>query len=246
MKRRLLHLVDKVYKYSALHKNLTALKNFTDWQHKENQCLQYLLHFIGNNHFLANTSMSMSPIAICHILNEIVINDRQSIIEFGAGNSTIYIAKLLSTIDKSKTFFSVESDEKWIEIVQSNLAKRNLQHQVQFIYAPIIEQRFDNTISKSFKWYDSEALKKSIASKQFDLIVVDGPQGNLCPFSRYPALLILREYLSTSYSIFLDDTNRKDERFIFEKWCEILDTTTAIDYKNYATIFNYLNYTSQP
>jgi len=246
MKKGILNLINRLYKYSDLHKSIKELRKHTDWQHKEAQCLQYLLHFMGNHPFLPTTRMSMSPVTICHILNEIVINNRQTIIEFGAGNSTIYISKLASTLTRKVDFCCVESDEKWIAIVQSYLAERGLQQHVQFIHAPIVEQHFDAAISPTFKWYDSAILKQHIASKQFDLMVVDGPQGNLCSFSRYPAVWVMKEFLSSSYAIFLDDADRKDERFIYEQWCKLLNKKSPATQNSYATIFSNNCYLSEP
>jgi hypothetical protein len=47
---------------------------------------------------------------------------------------------------------------------------------------------------------------------------VDGPPGHLRECSRYPALPIMKEFLSNDSLIFLDDAKRSDERKIAEKW----------------------------
>ncbi|PYE82143.1 hypothetical protein DFQ11_102724 [Winogradskyella epiphytica] len=64
--------------------------------------------------FIPFTDWSISPSVILHILNDIVINKRQHIIEFGSGASTLYIAQLIRTLNLPAQLYSVESSEEWL------------------------------------------------------------------------------------------------------------------------------------
>ena len=54
-----------------------------------------LLKMFDNNVFIPITNWSISPNEVLHICNDIVINKKTNIIEFGSGFSTICIAQLL-------------------------------------------------------------------------------------------------------------------------------------------------------
>src|SRR5690554_1898626 len=78
------------------------------------------------SNFIPFTTWSVSPSIILHILNDIVINKRCNIIEFGSGASTIYIARLIQTLKLDVKFFSVESNEEWLEFLNAELMRFNL------------------------------------------------------------------------------------------------------------------------
>ena len=159
--------------------------------------------------FMPLTSWSISPDLILHVLNDIEINDRKCIVEFGAGASTIYIAKLIKLRHPNTVFYSIESDVSWIEKITEQLKSLKLTDSVTFILAP--KQSIPKVISfKDQKlWYNSAILEKNLEYvENIDLILVDGPSGERTPYSRVTAIPFLKNKISDSYSIYLDDTNR--------------------------------------
>ena len=70
---------------------------------------------------------------------------------------------------------------------------------------------------QSWLWYDRDLLEDVAA---VDLVVVDGPPGNLQRLSRYPALPVLLDRLSPDAVIVMDDYRRRDEREIVSRWLE--------------------------
>lgn len=240
-------IIDFPYQYSALKSDARQMNKDIFWAQQENACLQYLLNLLGPGNYLPHTEMAMSPITICHILNEIIINKRSSIIEFGAGNSTIYIAKIIKSFGLRVKFYSVDSNEGWINCVTENLVALCVQDAVELIYAPVKETSgYASVLASSYKWFDSDVIRKKIDSEKFDLIIVDGPTGKLCPFSRYPAIPFLLHNFAESYTIFLDDAGRTDEAQILNEWVGITGQKIAEINKRYGCISKNTGFITKP
>ncbi|WMW23235.1 class I SAM-dependent methyltransferase [Methanolobus mangrovi] len=148
------------------------------------------------------------------ILNEIIINGRKEIVEFGSGISTIYIAKLLK--EHGGRLNSFEHDENWVHIITKLLKENNLNKSVSVNFAPLSKSKFclDNC-----KWYDENIVRSKIITP-VDLIIVDGPPAYLndLALSRYPAIPCIHSKLSDDYCIILDDIDRSGEEQIIGMW----------------------------
>jgi len=218
------------------------------WKQREGIYLQYLLNLLGKESFMASTNMSMSPVTIYHILNEIIINNRSRIIEFGSGNSTICIAALLSKLNLKAKFYSIDDDNNWLESIKQSLILNEVSGaDIEFIHAPIKETtQFVSTLSPFFNWYDTNILENKIGNEEFDLIIIDGPKGTLCPFSRFPAIPFLVNHLANSYSLFLDDIDRMHENTILKEWSTILNQDISFKKQKYGGIFKNARYSSYP
>lgn len=173
--------------------------------------------------FIPFTAWSISPSVILHILNDIVLNKRQNIIEFGAGASTLYIAQLIKTMKLQTKLYSVESSQEWLCKMQYDISRFGLGDIVTFIYAPMTAVPEKLCLGEQKLWYDSEKLAGALPSGQeFDFIIVDGPFGGATPFARYSAIPFIKNRLSNEFSIFLDDSQRKDEQEISKVWSQIM------------------------
>lgn len=233
------------------------LKNFVDQKVKEikkhqNQTQQIALDYaqisrlFPESTFIPFTEWSISPSVILHILNDIVINKRRNIIEFGAGASTLYIAKLIQTLKLDAKFYSVESNADWLKKMEKELAIYNLQGIVTLIHAPLTEAHTDICLKDQKLWYDTERITNALVNVQdFDLVIVDGPYGGSTPFARYSAIPFLQERLSTNVSIFLDDTRRKHEDEIARQWADLLKLGLC-NHKRYVYITNEGGFITTP
>jgi len=174
--------------------------------------------------FIPMTSWSISPNLILHILNDIEINNKKCIVEFGAGASTLYIAKLLKLKQLNTTFYSIESDRSWSEKIAQQLKTLGLEGYVKIIVAPIEDISENLAFKEQQQWYGQAQIHEQLKDvKEIDLMLVDGPSGMLCPFSRFSAVPILKEHLADHFSIYLDDANRTDEKTIAKAWKTLLD-----------------------
>lgn len=151
-----------------------------------------------------------------HIINE----KPKKIVEFGSGASTIVIADALRQNGIGK-LYSIEHSNYYGAITLKNLRAERL-HSFVDLRIDDLELWEGNHLNpknsdKPSKWYSSSLLKEL---EGIDLIWVDGPPGATCPYSRYPALPTLSKKLLPHAEVWMDDTNRQEEKDICEKWAE--------------------------
>lgn len=169
--------------------------------------------------YLPVTDSSLRFSSLTYFLNDIVINKRKCIIEFGAGISTICLAKLIKQLGlKDVSVISIDNNKEWLDIVKSYISDDIHGLDFRFIQAELRECHvaLDNN-----KWYDVKILKELENYKgKIDSVLVDGPEAwsKEIALSRYPAVPFLADYFSDNFSVFLDDTNRQGEQLIQEMW----------------------------
>lgn len=167
--------------------------------------------------YLPFTSSSLRPFCLVHMLNDIIINSRRTIIEFGSGISTILIGRLIKKIKLNATLLSIENDLNWIKALSEILRAEQIDDVVNVQYAPLKSTKLalDNN-----KWYDVKILKEHVKDTKFDMVIIDGPaawepgKGR----SRYPAVPFIANKLDKNFSIYLDDAIRPGEREVIKLW----------------------------
>lgn len=167
--------------------------------------------------YLPHSKSSLSFSSIKYVLNDVVINNRKKVIEFGGGISTLYLAKLAQTSKSNLTITTIDHDKDWIEMLEKILIKEDLLSFVNLIHAPLNDCKIS---LNNNEWYDTATITKNISDLKFDMVLVDGPLAYKKGFqtSRYPALPFIFKYLNDNNSVFLDDTNRKGEKKIITLW----------------------------
>ncbi|MGO3183441.1 MAG: hypothetical protein ACTIJ9_11470 [Aequorivita sp.] len=235
----------------------TRIKAFVDQRVKEvkkhqNRTQQIALDYaqISNlfpeSNFIPFTGWSISPSVILHILNDIVINKRCNIIEFGSGASTLYIARLIQTLKLDAKFYSVESSDEWLQKMKGQLALYNLEDVVTLVYAPLKEAPKEFCLNEQKLWYDTGKIESAIADiKEFDLVIVDGPFGGSTPYARYSAIPFLKSRLSSNFAVFLDDAARAHENEIITHWSELLKLKSQ-DLQRYVYFRNETSFETTP
>ncbi|MGI9499573.1 MAG: hypothetical protein ACR2P3_06020 [Geminicoccaceae bacterium] len=165
--------------------------------------------------FMPWTKAAMRPSTIVHILNEIFINERRSIIEFGSGISTLYLAWAAKKTEAR--VLSIEENEGWSEKIRDLLKRKQLD---EFCDVRSVKRRDVSMHGYKSHWYDFDLVKEIIEHKTFDLMIVDGPtafqKGQAD--ARRPAVDALRANLAENYAIFLDDAMRAGEKRILAAW----------------------------
>lgn len=207
--------------YRLLYKSLLL-------DNRDMMAMQYLNPI--SDTYLPWTSYAIRPSGLVAIINEIIINNRVSILECGGGISTIYIAKILK--DRGGHLYTVEHDPNWAVELQKILDRQNLTEYVTVIAAPLKECPFNFFHSDREMWYDLDALKKALDRVEIDLLIVDGPPayGKASKYARYPAVPFFKQYFASDYAVILDDIMRSGERKIAQKWQEEL----GIEFKSYS------------
>lgn len=147
------------------------------------------------------------------------------VLELGSGTSTLLAAYSMKEHGEGK-IYSLEHSKECATNTRNMLKKHGLQDMAEVIHAPL------KTIAigeKNWLWYDTQQISNI---PDIDLLIVDGPPKKIQKMARYPALPLLFEKLSEDAAVLLDDSKRKDETEIVERWlsdyrgfeCEVVDT----------------------
>jgi Methyltransferase domain len=152
-----------------------------------------------------------SPDLLKKITEVILIEKPSLVIEASSGVSTLVIAYCLKKLGKGKVV-SLEHDVKYAAISQSLISFHGLEDIATIVYAPL--KGFESN-DQRWLWYNTDRLK---IDQPIDLLVVDGPPGNMQKLSRYPALPLLYRHLNNKSTIILDDGHREDEKKIVALW----------------------------
>ena len=158
----------------------------------------------------------INPLFGEQIVSTLVEERPRLVVECGSGSSTVLMAACLRELGQGR-LIALEHDARWAGMTESLLASRELDEVARVVEAPLEKRAIDGL---EFEWY-SDVLEQHIDG-DIDVLVVDGPPGATGPRARYPAVPLLKEALSPTGVILLDDANRTDEQWIGKKWAEEL------------------------
>jgi hypothetical protein len=185
-------------------------------------------------------SPTLNMFSLLQVVNDAVVNRRQCYVEFGAGISTLVMARLKRLNGLDMQIVVVESDKGWLDLVQGFLRDEGLDHLVEMVYAPLGDARVFH--KNKTAWYDRQAIEKALEGKPApDLVLVDGPfaYNEELKYARFPAWDCLKDRLADSFTFFLDDINRKGEMEILDLWAKesglektVLSSTFGLIHKN--------------
>ena len=178
--------------------------------------------------YLPITDWAAGPEYYAHICNDIIINNKLSVVEAGSGISTILLARLIKKNNLKTKILSIDHDAGWQEVVAHCLETDGVKDAVEFVCSPLVR-------NGQYSWYDKCQIVLPI-DFVVDTIVVDGPIGDV-PMARYGAIPFLREYLSNEcYTIYLHDTDRADEQETIRRWAEMLPKGVVENRGRYSVI----------
>ncbi len=198
---------------------MSQLKSFKDQRNILG--LSLLQPFLPKKTYLPYTSSSFSFESIQLVANDIVVNSRHKIVEFGSGISTIVLGAILDSLNADVKLLSIDEDADWINLIDSILKKEGI-NSVQLQHLPLR----DSNDTKYPGWYNTNNFDLSAKIKP-DLIIVDGPsawQKNRESVRKYALdyLLETNAIQDGKYAIYLDDCNRKGEKSILSEWGKTL------------------------
>ena len=202
--------------------------------------------FMDNYPYIPITEKALRPICLNFIINEIFINARNNIIEFGSGISTIIIGRVLQHIQGNQKLLSFEHDKEWHEFISSKLKDEQLDDFVEILYAPLVKSDFQDL---GMKWYDKSIVTNSISNyNPFDLLIVDGPPAYQKEnfYSRMIALPSIVDRLSSNYCIILDDALRKGEKYAIKEWEKLYGLKFSVFFDSLAVAYKGSHFVSTP
>ncbi|MCC9137345.1 class I SAM-dependent methyltransferase [Pontibacter silvestris] len=172
--------------------------------------------------YLPYTESSLRYSSITYFLNDIIINNRKVIVEFGSGISTIFLSELLLQLNlKDVTLISFDNNQEWLNIISKYIKKESLDlNNIHLIKAELSSCALS---LNNNDWYNIEKLQVLERYKgKVDCVLVDGPEAwhKEIEQSRYPALPYVYNFLAEDFSLFLDDTDRDGEKSIIQMWSE--------------------------
>lgn len=136
----------------------------------------------------------------------------RTIVELGSGVSSLILG-LLAGKQKIERIISIDHDPKYCDVTRKRLKHYHLTKQVELFCCPL--KSVHSPQGEAYQWYDLSVIS---FPEKIDLLLVDGPPGNLQPQSRYMALPALKAKLSDTSVILLDDAGRPDEQKIIGRW----------------------------
>jgi predicted O-methyltransferase YrrM len=161
-----------------------------------------------------------------NILNEIIVNERRNVVEFGSGISTLYIARILS--EQGGRLITIEDNAEWAALVERMLEREGLRDVVTLVRAPLKPCSFS---VNGLEWYNEKAVEDALGDVKIDMVLVDGPpayeKGK--ELSRYPAFRAVVPHLNERCAIILDDIDRPGERQALARWQAQADFDLDVD-----------------
>ncbi len=212
---------------------------------EDNYALNLLQPLINGYPYLPFTGSSLRPFCLAHMINDIVINKRQNIIEFGSGISTVMIGRLIKKNNLNSTLLSIEHDAGWVDALKGILKNEQIDDVVTVLHAPLKPCK---SALDSNEWYDLKILKDYTKGKKFDMVIIDGPpawEANKGT-ARYPAVDFISSKLSKNFSIYLDDAIRKGEQEIIKKWEVDYGIQFRISGKTLAHYYGGISFNTEP
>jgi hypothetical protein len=171
-----------------------------------------------------------SPDFLLKLVELVITESPNYVVELGSGVSSVVLGLALNKFNKGK-LLSIDHEVYFAQKTKKFIEVNKLKETVEVKYCPLSEYQYKESI---WKWYD---LSKVNFEHEIDLLVVDGPPRKLQEKSRFPALTILMDKLSSEATIVLDDANRVNEQQVIKDWEFYLNEN---DFK--FDLFNYSEY----
>lgn len=133
-----------------------------------------------------------------------------TIVELGSGVSTLVLSYALEQVGNGR-IVSLDHEQRFVDQTRTLLDEHGLGGRVTLLHAPLQLVQIDG---RGYRWYaQPPELPESI-----DMLIVDGPPGELQKLSRYPAMPRLISNLDRNALVIVDDARRRDERAMVKRW----------------------------
>jgi len=156
---------------------------------------------------------SVTPDLARQVCNEVVINRRHEILEFGSGVMTVILVALARNLDLPLRIRSIDQDGDWLQVVE-RMAGDPGPATLDLVHSPLIDYRGETSAPAPVRWYDMSEVE--IADRSIDLAIVDGPDD--VGWSRWAALPYLEPRLAERCAFVLDDVHFSGVRRIADDW----------------------------
>lgn len=140
-----------------------------------------------------------------------LLPENKTILELGSGCGTEHLSKYYK-------MYSIENQIEWVGKYESTYIHAPIRlyeesswwNNDPFIAVEDIPSEIGDNFQKG--WFDPDIVKSQLP-KEYDLILVDGPNGTIGRGGFYKYL----DYFNTDVPIIMDDVGREPERILMEK-----------------------------
>jgi hypothetical protein len=155
---------------------------------------------------------AMSPDSLREIALYALHYRPEVIVECGSGVSTVILARC-AAINKGGHVYSLEHLPELAERTSQELERHGLKDWATVMSGPLCPYELKG---EEWPWYSIKALP----SVGLDMVVIDGPPMETHNLARYPAGPLLFSKLNPAAAVFLDDSDREQERIILQRWAD--------------------------
>ncbi len=167
--------------------------------------------------FLPHSYWAMEPTDMQNLLATIQYQQYRTVVECGAGMSTLLVGKLLKQLGEGH-LYSLEEEDKWYDVIRAAVAYNDLTEYVTVIHAPLEPNDYSGAL-----WYAAEQARPILeAVDRIDVLIIDGPKSESA-LSRSPALPFFAGVMNDNSLIVLDDSRRKNEKAVIDHWRKQFD-----------------------
>jgi hypothetical protein len=156
------------------------------------------------------TDWSFGPCSSWWVFRQVVAGPHRTVVECGAGLSTVLIALAAqhgTAQGSAFAFYSLEHDRGWLQQTAAVLRQLGLEDFVHLVHAPIINHQ---TALGEVQSYSVAQLPADI-----DFLLIDGPPAHVGRLGVIPTLL---PHLAKKALVLLDDAARDGERDCRTEW----------------------------
>jgi len=183
------------------------------WEAGVKQENEFMLNaFVSPRRPLPAWESYMASAELLECIWQLILEERPNrVLELGSGLSTLVMAYALEAAGQG-TLCSLEDHAGYAARTRRLVREHGLD-----AYAEVIETRLERlTVDSDVPyWY---ALTDLSTDMPIDLLFVDGPSGHFHPKIRYPALPVLRNFLSDNAVVIVDDSHRWQESDMIHEW----------------------------
>ncbi|HEX4058953.1 MAG TPA: class I SAM-dependent methyltransferase [Galbitalea sp.] len=148
--------------------------------------------------------------------------DGARVVECGSGTSSVWLGLAAKQQNRGIRVVSLDHNEQYFAATADALRRNGIDDVVDLRLAPLEPQVVDGV---EFEWY---APSRTADLRDISLLFVDGPPARSGKDARYPAFPYFRTNLVDGAIVVLDDTTRKTEIAIVDKWLQASDGPGAL------------------
>ena len=135
----------------------------------------------------------------------------RNVLEFGAGSSSLVLARALSLVGGGQ-LTSVEQDPEWCRDIFREVKK------IKNVHSHLVGSKLRFKMTRQGFYHSYDRAAQVVAERgPYDLVLIDGPQTF---YGRDGGLHLAYQHLAPNALIVLDDAKRRGEQWTIQRWLQ--------------------------